>query len=216
MILGSVYLVNVSTVTKPKIDFISIILSTIGFGGIIYGISSVSGNGDIKIIGVISIIGIISLILFGKRQLSLKEPMLDLRAFKYPLFILSHANSDTSLMKIIVLFMVADIGIGITMSPCQTSALSQLPKEFYPHGVAIINTLQQLSAAIGSSLFIGIMSASQQKALNNLVPEQAAVAAGFNTATLALAGFVLIGLCLSFALSLENKNNMKMMSEEAA
>jgi hypothetical protein len=51
--------------------------------------------------------------------------------------------------------MVADIGIGITMSPCQTSALNQIPKEFYPHGVAIINTLQQLSAAIGSSLFIG-------------------------------------------------------------
>ena len=27
------------------------------------------------------------------------------------------------------------------MSPCQTSALNQLPKEDYPHGVAILNTL---------------------------------------------------------------------------
>jgi len=33
-----------------------------------------------------------------------------------PLFILSHANSDTSLMTIIVLFIVVDIGIALTMS----------------------------------------------------------------------------------------------------
>ena len=39
-----------------------------------------------KIIAVIFIIGIISLILFCKRQLSLKEPMLDIRTFKYPIF----------------------------------------------------------------------------------------------------------------------------------
>ena len=37
-------------------------------------------------IGIIFIIGIISLILFGKRQLSLKEPMLEIRTFKYPIF----------------------------------------------------------------------------------------------------------------------------------
>ena len=87
-----------------------------------------------------------------------------------PLFILSQTNSDTSLMKIFVLFIVVDIGIALTMSTSQTTALNPLPKEFYPHGVAILNTLQQLSAAIGSSLFIGIMSASQLKALSIQVP----------------------------------------------
>ncbi|MCB2291792.1 hypothetical protein LGK97_18940 [Clostridium sp. CS001] len=55
-------------------------------------------------------------------------------------------------------------------------------------------------AAIGSSLFIGIMSASQLKALSNNVPEQAAVATGFSSATLALSIVVLIGLCLSLIL----------------
>jgi DHA2 family lincomycin resistance protein-like MFS transporter len=299
MVLGSIYLVNASTVTKPKVDFISIILSSIGFGGFIYGISGISEqHGNIKIVAVIAIIGIISLILFCKRQMSLKQPMLNLRAFKYPvftigtllvmismmtvftlavmlpmflegaiktttfiaamsllpatllsgvatpiagkiydkiggkvllpvgfaailvpLFMLSRSNVDTSVMAVIVLFIVVDIGIALTMSPSQTIALSSLPKEYYTHGVAIVNTLQQLSAAIGSSLFIGIMSASQQKALNNLVPEQAAVATGFSIATLALAGFVLIGLCLSFSLSLvrlENKNNIDMISKKAA
>src|SRR5690625_3368023 len=37
------YLINVSEVTKPKIDVLSIVYSTIGFGTIVYGFSSV-GN----------------------------------------------------------------------------------------------------------------------------------------------------------------------------
>ncbi|WP_026883419.1 DHA2 family efflux MFS transporter permease subunit [Clostridium akagii] len=295
MILGSIYLGNTSTITKPKIDFISIILSSLGFGGLIYGISSVSGSGNIKIVAVIFIIGILSLILFCKRQLFLKEPMVDIRVFKYPifsigtvlvmismmtiftmavmlpiflqgalrtttfitgmtllpasliaavvtpfagklydklgtkilvpvgfiiifipLFILSHANTDTSLIKIIVLFMVIDIGIALTMAPSQTTALNTLPKEFYPHGVAILNTLQQLASAIGASLFIGIMSASQLKALGNQVPAQTAVATGFSSATLALSVFVLIGLFLSIVLSFVNKNNTKIKSGKVA
>lgn len=284
MIFGYIYLVNVSTLTKPKIDIISIILSTIGVGGIIYGLSSFSSSENMKVISIVSIIGIISLVLFGKRQLLLKEPMLEIRTFKFPLFsigvvlvmismmaiftmnvmlpmflqgalkattfvsamillpatltngcvtliggkiydklgakiliqvgfaiilvslfILSRLTINTPIAVIIITYMVVCIGVGSTLSPSQTNSLNQLPREYYPHGVAILNTLQQLSAAIGSSLFIGIMSASQQKALNNLASQQAAVAAGFSTATLALVGVVLIGLCLSFTLSLGNK-----------
>ncbi len=62
MIIGSIFLVNVSHVTKPKMDILSIILSTIGFGGLIYGISSISGAADIKTVAAIFIIGIICLI----------------------------------------------------------------------------------------------------------------------------------------------------------
>jgi DHA2 family lincomycin resistance protein-like MFS transporter len=135
-----------------------------------------------------------------------------------PLFMLSRSNVNTPLMTIIVLFIVVDIGIGLAMSPSQTTALSSLPKEYYPHGVAIMNTLQQLSAAIGSSLFIGIMSASQLKALSNKAAAQVAAAAGFSSAALALSGVVLIGLCLSFALgsgSKQQKKNIDIMSKKA-
>jgi len=121
-----------------------------------------------------------------------------------PLLILSYANTDTSIIKIIVLFVVIDIGISLTMSPSQITALNTLPKESYPHGVAILNTLQQLASAIGSSLFIGIMSASQLKALSNQVPVKA-VATGFGTAAFVLSGFVFVGLLLSIALSYLNK-----------
>lgn len=293
MIVGSIFLVNVSHVTKPKMDILSIILSTIGFGGLIYGISSISEGADIKMVATIFIIGIICLIVFCKRQMSLKEPMLNLRCLKFPtftigtllvmlsmmtvftmsvmlpmfvqgslgansfvaamtllpatlisgfltpvagklydkigpkvvlpigfaiilipLFILAHANSNTSLMTIIILFIIVDIGIALTMSPAQTTALSPLPREYYPHGVAILNTLQQLSAAIGSSLFIGIMSATQLKALSNQVQEQTAAAAGFSSATLVLSGFVLVGLILSIGLTfIKNKRPVSSTAE---
>ncbi|BAH07229.1 DHA2 family efflux MFS transporter permease subunit [Clostridium kluyveri] len=283
MILGYIYLVNVSTLTKPKIDVISIILSTIGFGGIIYGLSSFSGGGNMKMIGIIFIIGIISLFLFCKRQLLLKEPMLEIRTLKYPLFsigvalvmismitiftmnvmlpmflqgalktttfmsamvllpatltngfvtlisgkiydklgakvlipvgfiiilvslfILSRSTIDTSLAKITAIYIVVCIGVGSTMSPSQTKALNQLPKKAYPHGVAILNTLQQISAAIGSSVFISIMSASQLKSLNNSASQEVALATGFGAASLVLVILVLVGLCLSFTLKFEN------------
>jgi DHA2 family lincomycin resistance protein-like MFS transporter len=123
------------------------------------------------------------------------------------LFVLSRSNSDTSLIKIITSYVVVCIGVGITMSPCQTSSLKQLPKEAYPHGIAVMNTLQQISSALGSSLFIGIMSASQLKALNNSALPQVAIATGFKSSASVLVIFVLAGLCLSFALSLGNKNS---------
>ena len=104
------------------------------------------------------------------------------------------------LVKIIITYIVVCIGIGSTMSPSQTNALNQLPKEAYPHGVAILNTLQQIAAAIGSS-----MSSSQLKALNNSVSEAIAVATGFRSATLVMVIFVLVGLCLSLTLRFGNK-----------
>lgn len=39
-ILGIKVIKDVSTITKPKIDILSVLLSTIGFGGIVYGFST--------------------------------------------------------------------------------------------------------------------------------------------------------------------------------
>ncbi|MEX0096244.1 hypothetical protein AB2T58_15350 [Clostridium butyricum] len=87
-------------------------------------------------------------------------------------------------------------------------ALSSLPKDYYPHGVAILNTLQQLASAIGSSLFIGIMSAVQLKSISNGFNEWSAVASGFNISTLVLSGFVLVAVILSMILPvIKNKKS---------
>ncbi|HIW33617.1 MAG TPA: DHA2 family efflux MFS transporter permease subunit [Candidatus Paenibacillus intestinavium] len=97
IIFAFIYLKNLSTPTKPKVDVPSIILSTLGFGGIVYGFSSsFEGWDNPKVYGMITI-GVISLLLFIVRQLKLKEPLLDLRAFKFPMFTL------TSILLIIMM-----------------------------------------------------------------------------------------------------------------
>ncbi len=83
------YLINVSEVTKPKIDILSLFFSTIGFGGIVYGFSSAgdSGAGFLSPNVVITIvIGIAGIVLFSIRQLKLDKPVMDLRVFKYPMY----------------------------------------------------------------------------------------------------------------------------------
>ncbi|MBM7834211.1 MFS transporter [Clostridium sardiniense] len=75
IILGYRYLEKVTEITKPKIDVISIILSTLGFGGIIVGFSTLGNNNFSKTL-VFFLIGILSLILFSLRQFRLKEPCL--------------------------------------------------------------------------------------------------------------------------------------------
>lgn len=90
IIIGYYYLVNVTTITKPKVDVLSIIISTLGFGGIVYGFSASGNEGwsDPQVYWSI-IIGSLSLILFAVRQLRISNPILELRTFRFPLFSLS-------------------------------------------------------------------------------------------------------------------------------
>lgn len=62
---------NVSTLTKPKIDVLSIVLSTIGFGGQVYGFSLAGDKGwaDALVISAI-LVALTSLVIFSFRQLN--------------------------------------------------------------------------------------------------------------------------------------------------
>ncbi|WP_430787989.1 MDR family MFS transporter [Virgibacillus flavescens] len=78
---------NVTTRTFPKVDYLSIVLSTIGFGGLLYGFSSAGNYGWSSIYVIASlIIGSISLASFITRQFKLKQPILEFRVFKYKVF----------------------------------------------------------------------------------------------------------------------------------
>ncbi len=253
MFLGKLFLVNVSEITKPKIDYLSIILSTIGLGTIIYGISSISGN-EIKVTLISFVIGalLVMIAMMITFTMNVMLPMfmegaLGTTSFiaalallpavvcngvaasiggkiydKYGIkvlvpvgvglitiftFILARSNCQTSLIMIIIVYMCASVGVGLTMSPSQTHSLNQLPKEYYPHGVAIINTLQQVAAAIGSSLFMGIMSAVQLKTLaSGNVTNEVAVATGFSSATMVAVGIGIVGLISAFTFGIEKVN----------
>ncbi|KAB7705292.1 DHA2 family efflux MFS transporter permease subunit [Bacillus aerolatus] len=73
-----------------RLDFFSLLLSSAGFGGLLYGFSSAGSKGwDSPQVYVPIIVGIISLIWFIVRQSKLERPMLNFGVFKYPMFALS-------------------------------------------------------------------------------------------------------------------------------
>lgn len=119
LVYGLVFMQNVSALTKPKIDVLSIFLSTLGFGGLVYGFSIAGdkGWGNTLVISAI-IISLSSLIIFSFRQLKLDSPMLDLRAFKYPMFTLGIlcvvATFMIILSTMILLPLYLQIGLGIS------------------------------------------------------------------------------------------------------
>ncbi|WP_369999059.1 MDR family MFS transporter [Paenibacillus sp. RC84] len=240
LLFGMRYMQNISMITKPKIDIYSLILSTLGFGGIVFGLSSAGegegGIGSLKVV-IPLIVGILALVIFAVRQLRMKQPMMDLKAFKQPMFtvgtvmlmiavmvmmaamlmlpmylirglglnafsaglvllsggivnaimqpimgrlfdkfgprwvvpaglalisvvlwFLSGITTTTTIPQIIVLHTFLMIGISMVWMPSQANGLNQLPPSLYPHGSAIMNTVQQVAGAIGTAVAVSIMS----------------------------------------------------------
>lgn len=94
LLFGIIYMQNISEISKPKIDILSIFLSTLGFGGIVFGFSyaGTENSGLASPVVLISfVIGVISMVFYAFRQISLQEPVLNLRIFKKPMFALGIA-----------------------------------------------------------------------------------------------------------------------------
>ncbi|MDV6379330.1 MDR family MFS transporter [Sporosarcina sp. GW1-11] len=276
---GYKYLVNVSEVTKPKIDYVSLVFSTIGFGSLVYGFSSVgeSANGFASPIVLLFIgTGVIGIALFAMRQLKLQEPVMDLRVFRYPMFthavlmfliiimamfaseiilpiymqgplaltaataglillpgsilngimspfmghlfdkygprvlmipssivlcatmfMMSRLTIDTPIWIVVVSYILLMLTVSAIMMPAETNGLNQLPKRLYPHGTAVMSTLQPVAGAIGVSVFISIMNARQLKFL-----DQSATPTDPTTVNLALVAGVELVYFIAFAMSI--------------
>lgn len=84
------YMKPVIQTSKIKFDLFSVLTSSIGFGGLLYGFATVGSKGWTSSTVLISLIaGSIVVILFAIRQLSMPEPFLDLHVFKYHQFTLA-------------------------------------------------------------------------------------------------------------------------------
>ncbi len=81
---------NVLPNRHVTLDYFSLVLSTIGFGGLLYGFSTAGNDGwsDPIVITTI-VVGAIGVIAFVIRQLKLETPVLSMEIFKSPLFALS-------------------------------------------------------------------------------------------------------------------------------
>ncbi len=91
LVLSLFLLKNIQQINRErKLDVLGTILSTIGFGALLYGLSEAGSKGwDDEIVVITLIAGFLSIILFVLQQLRSEQPMLDFRIFRYGIFTLS-------------------------------------------------------------------------------------------------------------------------------
>lgn len=94
LLFGIWKLDNVMETREVHLDVPSVLLSTVAFGGILYGFSTAGDKGWSSpwVYGTI-IVGFAALIIFIFKQLRMDQPLLELRIYKYPMFALSSAIS---------------------------------------------------------------------------------------------------------------------------
>lgn len=104
-------------------------------------------------------------------------------------------GAQLSLATVMVGSVIVYAGVGLVMSPSQTSGLRILPPELNASGVAIVNVLLMVAASIGPSLFVGILTSGA--AANAQAGEQLAQAAGFSQAVTVAAVIAAVGFVIS-------------------
>ncbi|WP_237746395.1 MDR family MFS transporter [Limosilactobacillus mucosae] len=103
VIFASFFLMqNVIKTTDPTLDWLSLLISTVGFGSVLYGFSSVGDKGwtDAIVWGTI-LIGVILITILIWRQNRLEHPFLNFKVFKTPEFALA-----TLLSSVVMIAMV--------------------------------------------------------------------------------------------------------------
>lgn len=89
MVFAYFILKNVTERTYPRLDVLSIILSTLAFGGLLFGLGNAGNTGWVSTPVILPLaIGAVSLVWFIHRQLRLPEPILELRVLRYRMFTL--------------------------------------------------------------------------------------------------------------------------------
>lgn len=84
LFVGAKWLSNIGEIRKAPFDVLSVVLSALAFGGIVFGLSQF-GSGQVELAGSVLAAGIVALALFVWRQIALtrrEAALLDLRVFR--------------------------------------------------------------------------------------------------------------------------------------
>ncbi|WP_078427377.1 MDR family MFS transporter [Alkalihalobacterium alkalinitrilicum] len=131
LLFGMKVLTNITETSKPKLDVLSFLLSTLGFGGIVYGFSA-AGKGDASfadpLVFSFLLVGFVSLGLFCWRQLKVETPLLDIRVFRYPMFLIGVLMVMLIMMTMFAMMLVMPIYMqGALLFSAVTAGLVLLP-----------------------------------------------------------------------------------------
>lgn len=134
------YLPNVNNLTKPKIDIFSILLSTIGFGGLVTAVSMASnyGWGSATVL-ITLVVSLLVLAAYIYRQLHSDAPILNFHVFQRPNF------------RIGAILVMLDFGIIL-------SSMYLLPM-FWQNGLAIavaLTGIVMLPGGVANAIFSAV------------------------------------------------------------
>lgn len=103
LIIGSIMMKNVTTPSHARIDVFSVVLSALGFGGIVYGLSALGSATSAAQLWLPIVVGAVALASFIVRQLALQKndrALLDLRVFVSRTFSFSVVMFTISMMAL--------------------------------------------------------------------------------------------------------------------
>lgn len=124
------------------------------------------------------------------------------------MFAMSFLNEQTQVWHVVVLHVVLSSGLALLFTPAFTTAMNPLPQPLYSHGSAVLNTLQQLFAAIGTAALMAVVGIGAAIATADGMDAQAAAVEGFRTAfrvaALLSVGTLLLGMTLRATKAGEN------------
>lgn len=92
----------IGEITRPRIDIISLLLSSAGFSGVIYGLAIMAEHSlsDPAVWGSL-LTGLICLGLFARRQVVMKTPMIHPDVFRRPIFVIGLLMMILSMMSVL-------------------------------------------------------------------------------------------------------------------
>lgn len=160
--------------TRPAVDVLSIAASAIGFGCLVAGVSMISDMGFSAVVIGLLVIGVAVLAFYAHRQLTISDPLLDLRAlgmaaFRIPAIMVSCSFGCTlAFMYLVPQELQRGLGLsstvaGLLMLPGGiVNALCTLGagRLFDRHGAKKLVWIGVAMAAIGGALFFSIGTGS--------------------------------------------------------
>ena len=184
---GTMMLKNVGELKNPKLNILSVILSTIAFGGVLSGLSSASTMGWASPVVITSIVvGLVAFVAFIYKQVKLDEPLLRVdtlatRNFRNSAILVTLINAAVAATNVTLPIFIQNVlgqsatvtgmvmlpaaAVGIILSPVAGAAFDK----FGPRGVGIGGlTLMTISLGLlgtintrTSVLFVAVFCALQ-------------------------------------------------------
>jgi EmrB/QacA subfamily drug resistance transporter len=114
IILAPIFVKSVIENRHPHLDWLSALISTFGFGSMLYGFSTVGDKGwlDPEVIITI-VVGFILVLILAYRQTHLEHPFLDFRVFKTFEFTLATVLSSITMMAMVAVELVIPLYLQI-------------------------------------------------------------------------------------------------------